>query len=288
MSFFHRLKVMWFTIRQTRALQREGITDPAELRQLLVERVALYTSGGSLDFSRDDEATTTTKMILQRATKGTVDFGIADEDPVPSEAREFWEEYDPEDEPAEITQQHLSLIRRMCFAWNNAEGGAPRLDSEQPYGSPYPLKDIADIFGKASVEELARRHADMTPVLNSFLQQAKLEPGAYEVNGRTIQVTPDHSTLAKALTFSWDKDALEGFEEGPWPGPSADPKRPYGDFTFFQREMALHLGWINENSESNLSEDELSQLTTRHHEMLDVIRAIAAHGAIVAHKAIVQ
>jgi hypothetical protein len=284
MFFFRRLKVMWFTVRQARALQREGITDPVELRQLLVERVAQYASGGTLDFSRDDEATTATKMVLQRATNGAIDFGIADEDPVPSEAREFWEEYDPADEPAEITEQHLNLIRRMRFAWNNAEVGAPRLDSEQPYGSPYPLKDIADVFGKASVEELARRHADMTPVLNSFLQQARLEPGAYEVSGRTIQVTPDHRTLAKAFTFSWDKDALEDFEEGPWPGPSADPKRPYGNFTFFQREMALHLGWIDENSESNLSEDEIERLTIMHHEMLDAVKVIAAHGELVTSK----
>ncbi len=288
MSFFRRMKVLWFTLRQARALHREGITDPVELRLRLYERVARYTSGGTVDLSRDDETTTTTKMVLQRATNGAVHFGVSDDDSVPNEARAFWEEYEPEDAPAAITQQHLALIRRMRFAWNNAEVGAPRLDTEQPYGSPDPLKDIADVFGEASVEELARRHADMTPVLNSFLQQAKLDPGAYEVDGRTIQIGPNHLTLVKTLYFSWDTDPLDGFEEGLWPGPSADPKRPYGNFTFFQREMAVHLGWIDENSESNPSDDEIARLTAMHREMLDAVRVMAAHGEIDIGKADVQ
>lgn len=278
MSFFRRMRTLWFTLRQARALHRAGITDPVELRQRLFERVAQLTSGGTLDFSRNDDATAAMKTVLQRVTDGALDFGIADENPVPCRARELWEEYEPEAESVAITSQQLALIRRMRFAWNNAESGAPRLDTEQPYGSPDPLKDMADVFGEAPLEELARLYAGMTPVLNSFLQGAKLDPGAYEVEGRTVHVGPDHLKLSKALRFSWDIDPLDGFEEGPWPGPAADPKRPYGNFTFFQREMALHLGWIDERSESNLTADEIERLTLMHHGMLVVVRAIAAYG----------
>ncbi|WP_230530524.1 hypothetical protein [Microvirga roseola] len=211
---------------------------------------------------------------------------VTEVETIPEEALEVWEGHEPDETSSKmkLTEQHLMLIRRPRFAWSTIEVGAPRVDTEQPYGSPDPLKDIAAMTGKAPVPKFARRHADMTTVLNSYLRQFRLQPGTYGVEGRPFELTQDHLTLAKRMWFEWDTAPLEGFEEGSWPRPAIDPKRPYGSFSFYQQEMAIHLGWLH-GEVRELTEDEMSRLTEMHHEMLDAMRVIAAQGTIAADSA---
>lgn len=250
MSVLNKLKIIWITFKEMRALKREGVTDPGELRRLVIERTIKRAAG--IDLNLSDH--------------------FAD---IPDEALDVWENYDPgDDAPARITERHLDLIRRIRFSWNMTEVGAPRVDCKNPYGSSDPLRDIAEALGEAPVPELAKRHADMTGVLSAFFSRAKLQPGSYEVDCRTFSLTADHLTLAQNLVFRWDNDC------DPWPTPSVDPKRPYGDFTFYQKEMAIHLGWLSEGDERDLTNEEISRLEYLHFEMLDALRVIAAHGTV--------
>lgn len=249
MSFLHKLGVIWFAFKQARALKRQGITDPAELRRRLMQQAISHASGGTISLDQ---------------------LGYAD---IPDEALEVWEDYSPP-ETITLTERHVDLIRRVRFSWNTAEVGSPRADEEQPYGSPDLLRSLADALGEASVPELAKQHADMTGALNKFFRWAELKPGTYEVDGRAFILTAEHLKLAPELVFDWDN------EGDPWPTPSVDPKRPYGNYTFFQKEMALHLGWFKESEGRELTDAELSRLTALHHEMLDALRVIAARATV--------
>jgi sulfur relay (sulfurtransferase) DsrC/TusE family protein len=250
MSFLRKLGVIWFTLKQARALKQQGVMDPDELRRTLMQRAISHASGGTVE----------------------VDLPSFDAD-IPDEALEVWEDYSPA-ETITLTERHINLIRRVRFSWNVTEVGAPRVDEEQPYGSPDPLRDLAQSLGEASVTELAKRHADMTDVLNKFFRRAELEPGTYQIDGREFALNIDHLTLVPELIFDWDN------EGDVWPTPSVDPKRPYGNYTFFQKEMALYLGWLKEGQERELTDDEISRLTDLHHEMLDALRVVATYATV--------
>lgn len=249
MSFLRKLGLIWYTYRQARALKREGVTDPDELRRLVMQQAISHASGGQITLDLDD---------------------LPD---VPDEAMEVWENYTAPDEFA-LDQSHVNLIRRVRFSWNDAEAGAPRVDCERPYGSPDALRDVAEVFGDALVSELARTHADMTAALNEYFHKVALEPGVYAIGGGTFTLTADHLRLARELRFAWSD------EDVPWPTPSVNPKRPYGSFTFFQKEMAICLGWIHEDEDRELTDDEISRLTEMHREMLEALQVLASHGIV--------
>jgi hypothetical protein len=252
MSLLRGLKLTWHALKKARELRRQGI-DPAE-------------------------------FFRRRGLEKVLEHLIRTPDPehramVPEEALSVWEEYKPKDAGTlPVTDDHLALIRRTRFAWQTVEVGAPRVDQAAPYGSADPLRDVAKAFGEAPVTELARRHADMTGVLNHCFQHANIEPGTYDVEGRAFVLSPDHLTLVRELTFSWHLDELD---EGPWPTPVCDPKRPYGRFTFHQKEMAIHLGWLS-GGDRPLTETEMTRLTDMHYEMVDVLRVMAAHAVLEA------
>lgn len=169
--------------------------------------------------------------------------------------------------PAEtltVSPQHAALMRLLRVQWMPIESGAPGIDFEQPLvGGPDTLA-IARQALKTDDDALAiRRMAEVCRLVPRFVALVgKLSPGRYTVppemkaafdfpdsgvdaeGGFTLRA--EHLSLLRAAV--WREAGREELEavlrEGDrfWPMPMIDGKRPYGDASFYQIDMARLLG----------------------------------------------
>ena len=198
---------------------------------------------------------------------------------VPAAAAELWSDPDPEcaladggwfgDGTLEITEEHLTLLRQARLSWDSAERGAPMLDPRRPYGREDLLGQLSEVFGGGDIRSLARRHVEMYFVMTRALRHGALAPGRYPLGNvaaaqvRTtmhgyqasdedlgldadglVTVTDDHLELLRAIEIRWPSgyDCQDRLVVGEYPAATADPKRPYGDYTFIEVDMARILG----------------------------------------------
>lgn len=175
--------------------------------------------------------------------------------------------------PFEITPAHLLLLRQMRFSWDGAERGAPMLDPARPYSRSDVMAQLADVFPSEDAAALARRHVEMFFVLARVLVHGVLAPGRYALRNiepddvraalqgyggagglsdtdigigadGTVTVDDEHLKLLRNVQIRWPSewDCEERLEEGAYPAATADSKRPYGDYTFIEIDMARILG----------------------------------------------
>ncbi|MHC9291906.1 hypothetical protein ACRCUN_05530 [Mycobacterium sp. LTG2003] len=197
-------------------------------------------------------------------------------DPLPEPVAGIWR--DPEstcaladgawfgDGSFEITSKHISVLRQMRFGWDGAERGAPMLDPKRPYGRTDLLAQLSEVFGSDDAHELACRHVEMFYVLARVLKHGELAPGRYalgnvnpsdvrralrgypdvtdadlglDADGK-VAIGDDHLRLLRAIDIRWpsEYDCEDRLAVGEYPAAAADPKRPYGDFTFIEVDMA--------------------------------------------------
>lgn len=148
--------------------------------------------------------------------------------------------------------QHTAQLRKARVGWDTVESGAPCLDS----GDEKLLKalQIALLFG------------ELTPGGYQYNKPKDMEHSFFteELPSQSVfKFTEDHRKLLRHMVIemseTWDGEV-----------PGCDPKRPYGDFTAYQIEMALHLGRIpaRKPEDHDPMTDEIYQdMTDLHHEM---------------------
>lgn len=159
-----------------------------------------------------------------------------------------------------LQQRHIDELRKVKISWDGTEIGAPCFDLSREYSQEmlYALQ-IAFLFGE-------------------------LEPGSYPYNkpeGEFVEYSPlvvEEMPRTSIFHFSSDhrellrQSSIEDSEVG-WDGetvPGCDPKRPYGNFTYYQLEMAQHLGrptTVNDEGNHEISEETEEELTRLHHSM---------------------
>lgn len=160
--------------------------------------------------------------------------------------------------PRAIEGAHLALIRRLHFNWIAAENLAPAVDAVEPLGKPGTLRLARDFIGAGSEADAALHLVDLATLLPKFIAAASLAPGAYSVSTRTpvdpteARVEPDGTfrlgaenvILLKALvTHDVTAEVLdEALGDGLWPIWSVAPKRPFGERTVYEEDMAAILG----------------------------------------------
>ena len=180
----------------------------------------------------------------------------------------------------EITEAHLGLLRKARLGWDGAERGAPMLDPARPYGRPDLLAQLGEVFDTDDADDAARRHVEMYFVMARVLRHGTLAPGRYPMINLdpaqvraslrgygdltdddlaveritdehiaasaddTVTVTGDHLQLLANMEIRWPSrsDSADRLDGGQYPAAGADPKRPYGDFTFIEVDMARILG----------------------------------------------
>jgi sulfur relay (sulfurtransferase) DsrC/TusE family protein len=205
-----------------------------------------------------------------------------------------------------VTADHIALLRKLRFSWETAETGAPMVDPNAPYGTPDALAAIGDISGAKTESDRARQHIEMHFALTRMLRHGSLNPGDYPALnvkhqdilkmmsgyfeddspanmaalGLTLdgkfRLTSEHLKLIKTLMFAWpdEEQASDRIDRGDWPAPTMDPKRPYGDMTYFQKDIADILGLKVEtkDGEKVLSEVQEKAMQHLHWQMLGALQ----------------
>jgi hypothetical protein len=208
--------------------------------------------------------------------------------------------------PFTVTEKHIALLRKMRFAWETAETGAPMVDPDLPYATPDLIAAIGDRKGATIEADRAREHVEVYLALSKMLAHGSLKPGDYPLlnvrsedihvmmrgyfeddtplNDAPLGLTPDglfritaeHLELIKVLQFAWpdEEQASELVGRGDWPAPTMDPKRPYGDMSYFEADMAhiLDLKVETKDGEKVLSEEQENAMQHLHWQMLGALQ----------------
>lgn len=162
-----------------------------------------------------------------------------------------------------LTARHVALINRLRVMWVPVESGAPGIDPSQPLIGEGPPIALAKAALKTDDDALAiRTLAELDRLVPQFVAGAgTLAPGQYTIppalrklfafkesgvdaSGR-FQLRAAHLTVLRGANWrTVDSDAIEDvLGEGDfWPMPYIDGKRPYGDRTYYQFDMAELLG----------------------------------------------
>lgn len=164
--------------------------------------------------------------------------------------------------PPRLSARHLTLFRRLRADWNAVESGAPGINPFRPLLGQASALQIAKTLLKSSDDALAvRLLAELNLLIVPMIERAELAPGRYAIPAEQRDpfdtpasgVAADgrfhfqlaHATLLKSATWRVPgADALQEClaHEDAWPMPVVDGKRPYGEFTWFQVDMARILG----------------------------------------------
>jgi hypothetical protein len=212
-----------------------------------------------------------------------------------------------------LTADHIKLLRNMAVTWDPTESGAPTIDPERPYGSKDLDRDIRQITGISDKRRREKLHQDMLPALQILAELGELPPGTYScdhklgglvpyLEGRLVSYrrqdaprkpvqpariqldfTEQHRKLLGAAVIEWNEDWAD-FGDRLHAVPGIDPKRPYGDMTYFEIDMAAVLGIKPAGKETKESpgfskeqEDDLNKL---HDQMKDALQVFLVHARI--------
>lgn len=158
---------------------------------------------------------------------------------------------------------HAALMRNLGVIWIPVESGAPGIEFENPLGGKDTIAAAMALLGTSDRRLAARRLAEVCRLVPSYVRSiGRLAPGRYAIPAQrreafdfpnsgvdaqgNFQLRGEHLVLLRAA--SWhdaSKGALEAvLREGDayWPMPYIDGKRPYGDSSFYQIDMAQLLG----------------------------------------------
>jgi len=157
-----------------------------------------------------------------------------------------------------LTDTHIKLLRNAVVVWAPIESGAPAVmisplqagGEEEP--SPELYADIAKRAGLKSVDkqQIDRLLKEMPEALAQLLAHGKLEPGTYRYDNPLVAVSfaektlpPELAPLAheKSVSFAFTGQHAKLLRNARWEGLFMNPKRPYGDMTSFERDMAAIL-----------------------------------------------
>lgn len=252
-----RLKFVVGFVRAYRSARKQGVGhEDAKLSaasRMLDERFGI-SRGSSVDIDLPPEATELWTDPAPAFQTGDTYFGFG---------------------PFEVTPQHIALLREIRFTWEGAERGAPMLDPERPYGRTDLLSQLGEIFGDDDPTLLARRHVEMLYALGRLLSHGALKPGCYALRNLTadelrgalhgyggdegladadigldaegfVTVTDEHLKLLRGMSLEWpsQSECEDRLDMGSYPAAAIDPKRPYGDFTYIEVDMARILGCL--------------------------------------------
>lgn len=158
---------------------------------------------------------------------------------------------------------HATLMRNLGVIWIPVESGAPGIEFEYPLGGKDTVAAAMKLLDTNDRSLATQRMAQVCRLIPAYVRGiGQLTPGRYALPAQRRQAFdfPDsgvdaqgffelrheHLTLLRAANW---RDASQGaleavLREGDayWPMPYIDGKRPYGDSSFYQIDMARLLG----------------------------------------------
>jgi hypothetical protein len=169
----------------------------------------------------------------------------------------------------EITwrQQHTDRLRTVRVGWDGTEVGAPCFPPDwQPRSEDLHLLRIAVAYGTCPAGHYVYRRPPVDFEFSPYVEGLADES--------TFDFTDRHRRLLTAM--SWELSDPYSDEDIP----GADPKRPYGNFTFYQLEMALHLGLIPAQKPADhdpMTPEIVDAMTELHGQMQPALQVFLEH-----------
>jgi len=158
--------------------------------------------------------------------------------------------------------EHAALMRLLRVLWVPVESGAPGIEFEDPLG-PDSLSIARAALKTSDDSQAIRTLAEVGLLVPRYVAAlGRLAPGRYALpaemtpafdfpesgvdSGGGFALREEHLTLLRAAVWrTVDRDSIESvLREGAryWPMPYIDGKRPYGDSSYYQTDMARLLG----------------------------------------------
>jgi hypothetical protein len=181
--------------------------------------------------------------------------------------------------PARAPMQ-VAAVRRLRFTFLDfIENGTPAVDPLQPFGSRNAMADLSAVTGTEDETELQRLYIEAMRLLPLFCEKASLQPGRYAVDDDVIEISTDQIRLIPVLIWDTPDFTVDLVEEtetetGLWPVDIVHAKRPYGDMTFFELDMAAALGLPvgkDERGRGTLPDDMADRLDALHRSMPEAL-----------------
>jgi hypothetical protein len=196
-----------------------------------------------------------------------------------------------------ISGEHLSCIRSLRFIW--ADDCGPTVDPDAPFGSSDAYADLAKIAPRRNRSELKQLYADVMNRIPVFTETAKLDPGSFVLpppivlrlnefmsdgdsgiaEDGSFDFTAEHGKLIGALRwwypeptgFSFRFDVGLDLTDGEyWRAAWVNFKRPFGNNTYFELDMARTLGVSLEPDSDDSEEERLFGLYQQMHVALQI------------------
>lgn len=204
-----------------------------------------------------------------------------------------------------VTSDHIKLVRKLKVTWVNCEAGAPMINSENPFGGRGIYEDMAKILGLGEASRLSaeqKRELDQMLVDLAydipaiFLSAAAVNPGKYLLKNTLVDDYPagkfniniDGSgdyEFGKSLTLDFEltEEHIKLMRVAAWKYWCVDPKRPYGDMTYFYIDIANAIGLQYERTpdgKPNIAKRELKRMDRLHAEMVFAMSVLFQFGEL--------
>ncbi len=210
-----------------------------------------------------------------------------------------------------LREQHVRLLRAAAVLWAPIESGAPMVAYSprlvESDGIPYenvartaglPLGSPPSEAEKRAIDVLV---AELPRAFVAFMERATLAPGRYEYRNPLVGIehadgllAPSLSAHARETTVAFElkpehakllrRGSWEGLEKGSMAGyMGLDPKRPYGDMTYFELDMAEILGEPTpRDRDGRLAPAQEARLGRLHEEMQAALQIFLQHAQLPA------
>lgn len=198
----------------------------------------------------------------------------------------------------ELNEIHRELLRQAKLYWSPAEVGAPGLffgdldaidaiESEEEIDKVF-RREMLEVVRSSGIvaeeEEIDKAIATLDDALEVFLDHGELPPGEYECDWQAIELWSGEPVPGPGSRFELSKEhlALIRFMSVRDQGglPYIDPKRPYGDMTYFQLDMAIALDEPLPPDGEPFSPEEEARYSGLHQEMLPALLVFLRHAEI--------
>ena len=200
-----------------------------------------------------------------------------------------------------LGEAHLNLLKQAVVLWAPVEAGAPAiLFSPLQLGAEdeIPYEDVAARAGlsvnhppsEADRRRLDRLIQELPEALAQLLARGRLEPGTYTYRNPLVDfpfaaetLPAELATLATSavVSFAFTAQHAALLRGADWRQLAMNPKRPYGDMTCFELDMARILGEPGPRTgPARLSAEQERRLQALHAETLPALQVHLEHARL--------
>jgi hypothetical protein len=188
-----------------------------------------------------------------------------------------------------LTEADLAVVRRLPVMWSPVESGAPAVYDLSKKTLPVPVETYRRAMRAAEIliqlGELAPGRYEYDNPLDpeDLATQPFVVHRRVEVKGNrvAVDVTREHLALMRVANTGIIDDGGRDI------GVEMDPKRPYGDMTYFELDMATTLGIVAEGpprkddpAHLDFSEPQLRRFDELHEQMEPVLQVFLGHAML--------